>query len=105
MLSPEEQKAWIDDEAGKIYRVLVLPPQERVMFVRKGRSILVGDFGFHTPLYSPPERVGKFITLTGCEEDFIYIWIAHFLPTEVEFITRLDDRAPRLVKPYEVQKP
>jgi hypothetical protein len=113
MLS-EEQRAWIDAEAGKVYRVLVPPPPERVWTLKKGRSILVGDYGWHVPLYSPDDLVGKLIHLNGYGEVvhmgpigyLEYIWRADFLPTEVEFVTKPDpDTWRNCSTPYRVQKP
>jgi len=108
MLSPSEQLAWTEAEARKIYRVLAVPPAERVLCVKEGRAVLVGDYGWGAPLAYPPERVGEFIDLEGLKDDYLLIWMARFLPGEVEFAAPkpdLKDVGGPYPNPYAVQKP
>jgi hypothetical protein len=85
MLTPEEQQSWTEAEAKKIYRVLTPPASDRVWYIKVGYTILAGDYGWGAPCVSPPERVAKFITLEGSDENFRSVWMADFLPSEVEF--------------------
>jgi hypothetical protein len=98
-----DQQAWIDSEAKKIYRVLSPPPIERVHFVRKGRELKAGDYGWGAPQVSPPEKVGKFICLEGSDEHYAIVWLADFLPEEIEFVSVKP--ALTLLNPYAVKNP
>jgi hypothetical protein len=107
MLTPEEQKSWTEAEARKIYRVLIPPAPDRVWFTKFGHTILAGDYGWSAPCVSPPERVGRFVTLEGSDEDFRVVWMADFLSSEVEFAAAKPDLMIFTGRhnPYAVQKP
>src|SRR3954452_19851292 len=107
MLSPDEQTLWVKTEWEKIYRVMSTPPQERVWHAAEGHPVMVGDYGWSVPVVSPPERVGQFITLEGWDERYRMVWLADFLPCEVEFITQKPSSSESwpLPNPYGVHNP
>ncbi len=104
MPSQFEQKASLDiEDSNKIYRVLSAPPAARVHFMRHGRAIRPGDYGWEAAQYHPPEKVGRFITLEGSDDCYGIVWLADFVTDEVEFVAL----KPALtgLNPYAVQKP
>jgi hypothetical protein len=102
MQSVTDQQTLTDSESKKIYRVLSPPPIARVHFVRKGREVKPGDYGWGAPQVAPPEKVGKFICLEGSDEHYGIVWLADFLPEEVEFVA--GKPALTLLNPYAVKK-
>src|SRR3954454_21522159 len=91
MLSPDEQKVWIETEWEKIYRVVSPPPPERVWHAAQAYPVTAGDYGWSVPVMSPPERVGQFITLEGWDDRYRLVWLADFLPSEVEYAAQKPD--------------
>ena len=102
MQSVTDQQAWIDSESKKIYRVLSPPPTARVHFVREGRSVRAGDYGWGAPQMFPPEKVGRFVSLEGSDEEYGIVWLADFLPEEIEFVALKPSLEAS--NPYAVQK-
>jgi hypothetical protein len=103
MQSTNNQQTLTNSESKKIYRVLSPPPIARVHFVQKGREVRPGDYGWGAPQVSPPEKVGKFICLEGSDEHYGIVWLADFLPEEIEFLAMKPALAQ--LNPYAVKNP
>jgi hypothetical protein len=69
---------------NRIFKVVSPPPKERIQFLRKGRVIQVGDFGWANPRW-PKDKEGL-IHLTGYDEKYLNIWYADFEAVEVTYI-------------------
>jgi hypothetical protein len=62
----------------------------------------------------PKEKVGRFVSLEGSDDDYGIVWLADFLPEEIEFVAlkpslevgqyRSDVRRSSCSNPYAVQK-
>ena len=100
--SEMEQKAWIDTESKKIYRVVSPPTAARVHFIREGRAIRAGDYGWGAPQQYPPKKVGRFVTSEGTDDHYGIVWLADFEAEELEFVTLKPTLTP--LNPYAVQQ-
>ena len=74
----------------------------RVHFVREGRSVRAGDYGWGAPQMFPTEKVGRFVSLEGSDGDYGIVWLADFLPEEIEFVALKPSLEAS--NPYAVQK-
>jgi hypothetical protein len=70
----------------RIFEVLSCPTKERIQWIRTGREIRVGDFGWASPR-APKEKEGL-IHLTGYDEKHLNIWYADFQSSEVRYVGR-----------------
>lgn len=72
-------------QGHRIFEVIALPSPGNILWVAKGHTISIGDFGWENDV-SP-----ELIHLTGYSKDGGTIWYANFLPTQVRFSTLKPD--------------
>ena len=107
MLTASERIAW-DFEMWKIYRVLSVPPPERIWSLKSGHVVQAGDYGWSAPSLSSSGASGEVVSLEGLGDDYKLVWMADFLPSEVEYAAvkpDLKNGGGPYPNVYAVQKP